>query len=571
MQQVQALIFLNVRQIVNGVKRAVSSARRLIGLIFFVAYYLFFFARPFGRTQNGEYGFNELQKVMSDKVPQVQVSWLYAIIFIVFFGFMVLTSLSITGYNGRFKQADVDTLFATPVDRKWILIFRFLRDSLISTLVPLLVAVIFMRPAVTGFAAFIKGITNPHAAAYVTSLGFIAWLLSSLVWSAWGYAASLYFNRTDVQFEARRAWLFRGIFLAIFAVMIVVSLAIRAKPEFQTIVSLVNSPGFQLIGLTATLATKFTLGLATGDTLGFVLSLLAFICLAAAGLWVAIRQVDWMYEIGATSASKMSETTDLQRKGDLYGMYGARARQGKLKSRQSKFLTRWEPTGTMALVWRESVLFLRVGLPSILLALAIGIFMQVLFLNIPTTSKRGTPIPVDLLLLAMGIGMPVFTAASMSMVSFIEMLRRGDLLKPLPFSPGITIFFEVIGKSIPSVMAAVLLSLFSVAVRPALWQVGVSGILAGSTLAISLVSLFCLLTILFPDYDDPTQRGFRGIMQLLGMVIVLAVPVGLFAIVFFFGKVLVSAALAFSVASAAIAFICAQFAGNLYRDFNPSE
>ena len=129
----------------------------------------------------------------------------------------------------------------------------------------------------------------------------------------------------------------------------------------------------------------------------------------------------------------------------------------------------------------------------------------------------------------------------------------------------------MIGKSIPSVMAAVLLSLFSVAVRPALWQVGVSGILAGSTLAISLVSLFCLLTILFPDYDDPTQRGFRGIMQLLGMVIVLAVPVGLFAIVFFFGKVLVSAALAFSVASAAIAFICAQFAGNLYRDFNPSE
>jgi hypothetical protein len=571
MGQLQALVFLNVRQLVNGVRRAFTSARRIVGLVFFVAYYLFFFARPFSRARGENMGFNELQNSMAGKLPTVQFSWLNAVVFTLFFVAMMFTAFSLTGYNGRFRQADVDTLFPTPVDRRLILFFRFLRDSLLSTLVPLFVALIFMRPALAGFTSFVKGMTNPHAAAYVTSLGFIAWLLSSLVWSAWGYAASLYFNRTEAQYESRRAWLFRGIFVVFMGAMIVIALAIRAKPEFQTFVDVMNSSAIRVAGLTATIATKITLGLATGDTLGFVVAVLTMIGLAVAGLWVAMRQTDWMYEIGATNASKMSEVTDLQKKGDLYGIYGARARQGKVNTKRARFVYNWEPKGVKALIWREAIIFFRVGIAPIVLALGIGIMFQVMFSYLPATTKRGKPIVLDLIILAMGIGMPVFTASATAMTSFIEMLKRGDLLKPLPFSPGTTIFFEVLGKSLLSTATAVVLSVVTVIVKPMWWYVGVSGVLAGSSLGVALISLYCMMTILFPDFDDPTQRGFRGLMQLLGMVVCLGPPVGIFALVYYFGHNMILASTLYAIANLAIAFICANIAGNLYRDFNPSE
>ncbi|RYG29528.1 hypothetical protein EON81_26520, partial [bacterium] len=40
------LVFLFVRSFTNGIKRALSSPKRLIGVIFFLGYYWFLFMRP---------------------------------------------------------------------------------------------------------------------------------------------------------------------------------------------------------------------------------------------------------------------------------------------------------------------------------------------------------------------------------------------------------------------------------------------------------------------------------------------------------------------------------------------
>ena len=43
------LVFLTVRSFVNGVKRALTSGKRLVGLLFFAGYYFWLVFRPIGR------------------------------------------------------------------------------------------------------------------------------------------------------------------------------------------------------------------------------------------------------------------------------------------------------------------------------------------------------------------------------------------------------------------------------------------------------------------------------------------------------------------------------------------
>ncbi len=61
---------------------------------------------------------------------------------------------------------------------------------------------------------------------------------------------------------------------------------------------------------------------------------------------------------------------------------------------------------------------------------------------------------------------------------------------------------------------------------PELWPFALSSLLIVPLYGISLIAVVGLVTLLFPDVDDATQRGFRGLMTLLGMVIV-TVPTAL--------------------------------------------
>jgi len=76
---------------------------------------------------------------------------------------------------------------------------------------------------------------------------------------------------------------------------------------------------------------------------------------------------------------------------------------------------------------------------------------------------------------------------------------------------------------------------------------------------------------MFPDIDDPTQRGFRGLMGLLALVVTVGPGVGLFILIFALSKSVVMAALAAAVVNLGLAAVCAAVSGRYYADFNPSE
>jgi hypothetical protein len=91
------------------------------------------------------------------------------------------------------------------------------------------------------------------------------------------------------------------------------------------------------------------------------------------------------------------------------------------------------------------------------------------------------------------------------------------------------------------------------------------------SLAVLICLMTCLTTILFPDFEDPSQRGFRGMMNFVGVVVACAPGTLAFIALIAIGLSpilcgLLTLAINLGI-SAAVASIC----GTQYAQFNPSE
>jgi hypothetical protein len=79
------------------------------------------------------------------------------------------------------------------------------------------------------------------------------------------------------------------------------------------------------------------------------------------------------------------------------------------------------------------------------------------------------------------------------------------------------------------------------------------------------------MTILFPDFEDPSQRGFRGLMNFFGIVFACAPGALAFIGVAAIGMSPLLAALAAAAIMAGVGLIVAGICGTQYAQFNPSE
>ena len=84
-----------------------------------------------------------------------------------------------------------------------------------------------------------------------------------------------------------------------------------------------------------------------------------------------------------------------------------------------------------------------------------------------------------------------------------------------------------------------------------------------------------LVTVLFPDIDDPTQRSFRGVMIMLALgIFLLPVMITTFGVMFLLQGLAIGVVLGAALGGAialGISFLVSLLSGNLYAQFNPSE
>jgi len=557
---VRPLLFLTARSLVNGIRRALTNVRRLLGLLFFLAYWLLFFVRPFdGGTP----------KILS-RTPSPTIDFPLDQIRVGAFGvFLVLSvmlSLGTLSYRGVYRPADVDVLFPTPVSPRAVLLGRILRDYFFTLVFPLFLYIIGWRGATQGLEFLFRN--APEHAGQLIRFSMAAWIMLALVWVCVGYATSLFVYRSDTASNRNRWIAVAAIAIPAVLFAIQLSMALRADPTWASAKEVLEAPWLKVAFFPATAAWALASAPLTGDWAQGAMGLGGMALIIGLGLMSAFRQVDWMYDQAASRSADGDTMRDMQRKGDTLGLLAHHARKGKLRSgRIAGFINRRVTRGAPTLLWKEAILQAR---GAIWLNIVFGGIFAALAAMFAYGFRNREAVLAPMFVFLQG--MLVFSSTVAGAQSgYIELLRRVDLLKPLPFTPAKTMLWEVIAKAAPTALASWITGIVAVCLSPSLWDEALAGVFIAPSGAILISSVILLITILFPDTDDPTQRGFRGLLSMLGVLVTAGPGIAILIAILAARITPLAAVPPVLIVNGAITAAVAAIAGNFYASYNPSE
>ncbi len=562
------LLYLTLRSLINGIKRAVTNPRRLVAFLFAMFWLVRFLLFP-TRGEQRAFDTTRLHQA-TELMGNVDLSRILdALVFAAFTFITFFLALGSLSTRNSFRPADVDVLFPTPIEPKLVLVFRIFRDYLVTLLAPLFFILVGFRPASVGIKSLQNAAENPDSIAQTMRVATGAWMLVALCWVCINYAVSLFVNRSDLASTRNRKILGWTLGLGLIGVAAYVAWQASSFHVWQDWVGLAENPVLRTVFFTATLAMFTVHGMVSGEMAPLLLGFGGLIGIILISLRVSMSQASWMYDQAAAKGFDSVNARQLQQSGDTIGLVTAQARQGKVKAgRFTGWIASKTATGAYALLWKEALLSLRSTWFLILLFAAISLVITILPVFGTRSDQASAGAYIFLFTQSMGVFM---SASALSQAGFIEMLRRVDVQKPLPFNFSTTILFEVLGKALPGTLTAWLCSIIAILVRPEIWQAAVGGALAMPFLAVVICLVTCLTTILFPDFDDPSQRGFRGIINFAGTIVACA-P----SILAFVGMIALSispifAALVSAGINVGVAALVASISGTQYAQFNPSE
>lgn len=552
----KTLWWLTGRMLVNSVRRALQSPTRLIGVLFLIAWWFSIVGANFFRLDRR--GPSSVEALPSEVYPILRL--------VVLGGFLVVLVLRLLMAfrpPGSYQGADADVLFTTPIDPKAVLLHRFLIDYLFTLLFPLMVLLFGGRQTWRGFEFLSRGVEDPSLAGRM-ALG--AFLLLSLFGVAASYAIGLTINRDTPGGRKARRWF--GILLSVAGAYLLGATAgaVRSEDALAAFLVLADSWFVRVLLFPVAAAVDMALGLTEGRVLDAWLGCGVLIGGSVALMWMARRQAAWLYDMAARQIGGVQARREAQQRGDMFSIYGLYARQGKLKPRRPPFLYGWRTRGAWAIVWREAVLQTRTYSAMMLMMLLFLAFLSVLpyLAQDKETSSVVFFLPVHLLM--------VFSfALAVAQGGFLETLRRTDVQKPLPFSMSTICLMDILGKSLlPAVMGVG----SGVMLLVGLWRTpdyGLAALLSFPALACAVVAVQLIVILNFPHVDDPTQRGFRGLVQFLAGAIAVG-PSVVVAILFgLLGLPLTFAAILSLLFSAGVVIASAAVSGPLYARFNPAD
>lgn len=558
------LVYLTVRSLVNGVRRALTSPQRLIGLLAFFGWYFLIFLNP-GRS-NREIHLPE-QAVGSLEFPPMAA--VDSVVFAVFAGLSLLLALGIFGPRQGFKPADVDVLFPTPISTRLVLVFRIVREYLVTLIVPLLVGLFTIRPVASGWESLFRNVHLPGSAGLTGRMMFVAWIAMALCWVAISYAASLFVNRSDLESDRNKRVMVASGAALVVAIVAYTALRLRGVAEVSDAIDLAHDPVLRVFFFTASLATMLVMAPLQGNLTEGLLGLGGLLFVIVGALRIAFTQADWLYDQAAARTHDTHAAQLRMRQGDVYGSVAAAARAGKVKAGRRGWLQRVRAQGAVALLWKEVLLQLRGAKAMVATFLLLGTMMSAMPALLPVRADRSEPIGV-LTAVMQGIAMLTMGMGFAQMGS-VEVLKRVDLQKPLPFPAATTVFVEIAAKALPTTLGLWVGGAVALALRPALWPVLAGTAVMAAPAALLVASMVFLMTVLFPDVEDPTQRSFRNLMTLLGIAVTGIWSVGIFGGLWALGLSPALAAVPAAALNLGLSIVSAIVAGRLYSAYNPSE
>ena len=556
---------MSYRTFANGVKRAVTTPKRVIYIVFFFGYYFMIFIRP---TFTPSASNLQISRGLLGRLPFPPLDVIDSLVFALFAVLSLFMIFSTSMYQAALRPADVDVLFPTPISPKVVMLFKIARDYFVTLLTPFLIALFGLQASMLGYKALFTKMPHPEYAGLTLRAMALSWVMMAMCFVAIAHAVSLSINRSDLKSDKNK----RVFMVVLGSFFLTVGMGlpywIWSHPGAENLLALGQSPILRVVFLLATFATDLTMAPLRGNLVLALCGLIGMSATIGISLHFLSRQIGWFYDQAAVRGFGSMKQRQLQRSGDYSAIVAERARTGKVRVVGLPWLLRLKMTRASALFWKE--LFLQ---PRTMLGVIITLTLLEVLISVSATfmTSNKTPDAAGYALISMQGFITLMFSLIVCQTGFIEVLKRIDLEKALPFKPGTIVFYEVLARSFIGGLASWAGAIAFLVVAPELWDFALATAIVMPGVSLLVSSTIFLVTIVFPDIEDPTQRQFRGLMIMLGFCVTGILPTLLFVLLAIAKVALPICAVLTLGLSIAISIALSVLSGSFYANFNPSE
>ncbi len=280
-----------------------------------------------------------------------------------------------------------------------------------------------------------------------------------------------------------------------------------------------------------------------------------------------------LYELASAMAQRGARYR-LARRDPMSAMYqGALERMSRRERpvRTLRWLERWTPRGVWALLWRDILLSWRLQGWMLIAAIALFIAIPSVPLGIIRYSLEKQSLLVAQVTYVSIQYMIVIMTAIGSYYAIVDLLRRVDFQKPLPFSSRAVVLVESLPTAVMFALIQLVVSLVAIVWFPQAWVFWLGMGLALVSFVPVLMMAMWMLAMLNPDPNDYTQRLLLGLLM-FPAILLAGLPGGLILTV---GLVLRLSPLLLApivmAANFSVGAILVAINSNLYEQFSPVD
>jgi hypothetical protein len=286
-----------------------------------------------------------------------------------------------------------------------------------------------------------------------------------------------------------------------------------------------------------------------------------------------VRNTGYLYELASVLAQR-STRLRLARSDPMRAAYQRaleRMSERARPVRTLRWLERWTPRGVWALLWRDLLLSWRLQGWGLVLMLLLLVALPTLPLGLMRYFTGKDSLAAAKAIYLMMQYMIMLMMAVGSYYGIIDLLRRVELQKPLPFSSREVVLVESLPTALLVLAMQLMVALLAILLFPQAWGFWLGMGLVVASFAPVLQMAMWMLAMLNPDPNDYTQRLVLGLLMFPTMLLA-GLPGGLILLVGLLLKVpLVLVALLVVLGNLSVGALFVAINSRLYERFSPVD
>jgi hypothetical protein len=286
-----------------------------------------------------------------------------------------------------------------------------------------------------------------------------------------------------------------------------------------------------------------------------------------------VRNTGYLYELASVLAQR-STRLRLARSDPMRAAYQRaleRMSERARPVRTLRWLERWTPRGVWALLWRDLLLSWRLQGWGLVLMLLLLVALPTLPLGLMRYFTGKDSLAAAKAIYLMMQYMIMLMMAVGSYYGIIDLLRRVELQKPLPFSSREVVLVESLPTALLVLAMQLMVALLAILLFPQAWGFWLGMGLVVASFAPVLQMAMWMLAMLNPDPNDYTQRLVLGLLM-FPTILLAGLPGGLILLVGLLLKVpLVLVALLVVLGNLSVGALFVAINSRLYERFSPVD